>query len=92
MRVYLGLAAVVLLGVVGTLRAEPLNLEHIAADAKWVMHVDADAIRDSAIAEKAHEHISRKHPMRGTSGQNREVWNFDSLQRFSTAYRHRGEK
>ena len=78
MRVYLGMAAAVLLGVVGTLRAEPLNLEHIAADAKWVMHVDADAIRDSAIAEKAHGHIQQNHPEAGKHlAKIREVWNFD---------------
>ena len=36
-------------------QAAPLETKNIAADAKWVVHVDVDAIRDSKIVQKAFE-------------------------------------
>lgn len=78
MRVYLGLAIAVVLGLAGTLRAEPLNLEQVAADAKWVAHVDADAARASSVAEKVREHWKQKHPKAAKHLEiAREVWNFN---------------
>ncbi len=78
MRVYLGLAIAVVLGLAGTLRAEPLDLEQVAADAKWVAHVDADAMRASSVAEKAREHWKQKHPEAAKHLEMvREVWNFN---------------
>ena len=46
-------AAVALLAAVG--RAAPLDSKNVAADAKWVVHVDVDAIRDSHVVKKAFE-------------------------------------
>ena len=81
MRVYLGLAIAVVLGLVGTLRAEPLDLEQVAADAKWVAHVDVDAIRASAVAEMARELRKQKHPDIDKIEKHlriaREIWNFN---------------
>ncbi len=36
-------------------QAEPLNLTTVAADAKWVVHVDVDAVRASHVVQKAFE-------------------------------------
>ena len=38
-------AALALLTAVG--QAAPLDSKNVAADAKWVVHVDVDAVRDS---------------------------------------------
>ena len=46
-------ALVALLAAVG--QAAPLDTKNIAADAKWVVHVDVNAIRDSKIVQKAFE-------------------------------------
>jgi len=36
----------------GTLRAEPLDRRQVAADAKWLLHVDFDAMKSSQVARK----------------------------------------
>jgi len=36
-------------------QAAPLDLKNVAADAKWVVHVDVDAVRDSQVVKKAFE-------------------------------------
>lgn len=36
-------------------QAAPLETKNIAADAKWVVHLDVDAVRDSKIVQKAFE-------------------------------------
>ncbi len=36
-------------------QAAPLDTKNVAADAKWVVHVDVDAIRDSHVVKKAFE-------------------------------------
>jgi hypothetical protein len=46
-------AALALLAVVG--QAAPLDSKNVAADAKWVVHVDVDAVRDSLVVKKAFE-------------------------------------
>jgi hypothetical protein len=51
--VAMALVAVLALAAVG--RAEPLDLKQVAADAKWVMHVDVDALRASAVVQKAYK-------------------------------------
>lgn len=80
MRVYMGLAMAVLLGLVGTLRAEPLDLEKVAANAKWVVHIDIDTMKASAMAEKAHEHFQQKHPEAGAHlAIVQKVWHFNPL-------------
>jgi hypothetical protein len=48
------LAALVLLAAVAA-QAAPFQPKDIAADSKWVIHVDVDAIRDSYIVKKAFE-------------------------------------
>jgi len=39
----------------GVGQAAPLETKNVAADAKWVLHVDVDAVRDSLIVKKAFE-------------------------------------
>ena len=46
-------AALALLAAVG--QAAPLDTKNVAADAKWVVHVDVDAVRDSLVVQKAFE-------------------------------------
>ncbi len=46
-------AALALLAAVG--QAAPLESKNVAADAKWVVHVDVDAVRDSHVVQKAFE-------------------------------------
>jgi hypothetical protein len=50
-----GLAAAVLvaLGMSSEARAGGLELKQVAADAKWVAHVDCDAMRTSTVVQKA---------------------------------------
>ncbi len=50
--VAIALAAVLGLAVVA--RAEPLELKQVAADAKWLVHVDVDAMRESIVVQKAY--------------------------------------
>jgi hypothetical protein len=50
----LTLVMTVVLSIAAIGRAEPLNLQQVAADAKWVMHVDLDALRASAVVQKAY--------------------------------------
>ena len=46
-------AALALFAAVG--QAAPLELKNVAADAKWVVHINVDAVRDSQIVKKAFE-------------------------------------
>jgi hypothetical protein len=46
-------AALALIAAAG--QAAPLESKNVAADAKWVVHVDVDAIRDSHVVQKAFE-------------------------------------
>ena len=46
-------AALALLAAVG--QAAPLDSKNVAADAKWVVHVDVDAVHDSLVVKKAFE-------------------------------------
>ena len=46
-------AALALFAAVG--QAAPLDSKNVAADAKWVVHVDVDAVRDSHVVKKAFE-------------------------------------
>lgn len=59
MRVWGSVVALVL-GWAVVAQAEPLNLKQIPADAKWLAHVDVDAMRDSAVVERFyHECVAR---------------------------------
>jgi hypothetical protein len=42
-------------------RAEPLDLKKVAADAKWVVHVDVDALRHSVVYDKAYKKCMEMH-------------------------------
>ncbi len=77
MRVYLAAAMAVVLGLVGGLRAEPLNLKRVAADAKWVAHLDVDAMRDSVVAEKVHDYWHKTHPEAAKFLAKARLWNFN---------------
>ena len=52
-------AAVLALATIG--RAEPLDVKKVAADAKWVVHVDVDAMRDSVVLNKAYKKCMEMH-------------------------------
>ncbi len=51
----IGLALTAVLGLAGMAQAEPLNLKQVPADAKWLVHVDVDAMRTSTVVHKAFE-------------------------------------
>ena len=55
MRVSASFVCVALLTVAGLVRAEPLNPKQVAADAKWLAHVDADAMRSSAMIDQGYK-------------------------------------
>jgi hypothetical protein len=42
--------------------AEPLNLGHVAADAKWVIHLDADAMRITGLFQNALKRFLAENP------------------------------
>ena len=42
----------VLLGISRTAQAEPVNLKQVPADAKWLAHIDVDAVRASTVYQK----------------------------------------
>lgn len=44
----------VLLSLTALVQAGPLDLRQVSADAKWVAHIDLDALRDSTVAHTAH--------------------------------------
>ena len=78
MRVCFGLAIVAVLGFAGLLRAEPLDVKQINADAKWAVHVDFDAARGSTVLQNAYQLLSEKHPeLEQRLGEAREKWQFD---------------
>jgi len=58
----LGLALVAVLGLASLVRAEPVNLQQISADAKWAVHLDIDALRATSVAKKAADKVVEKHP------------------------------
>ncbi len=53
-------AAVMALTVVA--QAAPLNLNQVAADAKWVAHVDVDAMKAASVVQKAYDKHVDAHP------------------------------
>ena len=50
--VRLSSALVLLLGFHGQTQAAPLDLKHVPANAKWLAHVDVDALRSSTVVQK----------------------------------------
>src|ERR1700758_2447871 len=60
------LAAVALITGFGTPgQAAPLDPNTVAADAKWVLHIDFDALRESRVAQHAREELM-KHDLAAT--------------------------
>ena len=55
----IAMSAVLGLATIG--RAEPLDLKQVAAEAKWVMHVDVDALRASIVVQKAYQKCLEMH-------------------------------
>lgn len=47
------------------LAAAPLDPATVAADAKWLMHLDMDAARDSVVVTRAWEKMQKMHPHAG---------------------------
>jgi hypothetical protein len=75
-----GFALAILLGLTALGRAEPLDLKHVAADATWLAHLDADALRASTLFQKAQQHFFEKHPdAQWHLSIIRDVWKFDPL-------------
>ena len=78
MRVCFGLSIVAVLGFAGLLRAEPLDVKQINADAKWAVHVDFDAARASTVLQNAYQLLAEKHPELGQKlAEAREKWQFN---------------
>ncbi len=44
--------------MVGVANAEPLNLKQVPAEAKWVVHVDVDAMRESQVVQNAYYKVA----------------------------------
>jgi len=58
-----GLAAAILLGLATLGQAAPLNPEVVAGDAKWVAHLDVDAMRESIVVQKAYQYFVEESPI-----------------------------
>ncbi len=61
MRVW-GIAAVVALGIATTAAAGPLDLKQVCASAKWVVHVDVDAMRESTLVQRIYDKVIQEAP------------------------------
>ena len=64
MRFAIGGLAIGLFSVWGLaqLEAAPLDFKQVAGDAKWVGHVDVDAMRESKVVQNAYHRAQEKHP------------------------------
>lgn len=62
MRVLLGVCAAAILAFVGQASAAPVDLKDVPADAKWLVHVDVDAIRQSTVVQKMWPKAMEMHP------------------------------
>jgi len=56
-----GIALAVVLGLAAIGRAEPVDLKQVPADAKWLVHVDVDAMRESVVVQKAYQKCMEMH-------------------------------
>jgi hypothetical protein len=55
MRVSASFVCVLVLTMAGLVRAEPLNPKQVSADAKWLAHLDADAMRSSVVVDAGYK-------------------------------------
>ncbi len=62
MRKQMCLALAAVFGLAGLLRAEPLQPKQISANAKWVVHIDVDALRTTVFAFKAADQVRQHFP------------------------------
>ena len=58
-------AAAMLVSAATRISAAPLDLAAVPADAKWLMHFDMDAARDSVVVQRAWERMLKMHPHAG---------------------------
>ena len=56
------LGVVLLFSLASAVRAEPLDLRHIAADAQWFVHSDSDQMRGSPVIERAYRAVAEEWP------------------------------
>jgi len=57
------LAALALVAAFAPLaKAEKLDLDRVAGDAVWLMHLDVDAMRESLVVQKMYARMAEKHP------------------------------
>lgn len=50
----------------GVVRGEPLKLAEVSNEARWVVHVDFDAMRASTVVQKIIARVKQKHPQMET--------------------------
>jgi hypothetical protein len=58
---FTGVLTIIVLAPAGSVSAAPLELKQVAADSKWVAHVDVDAIRGSQVVRNAWHAAMEKH-------------------------------
>jgi hypothetical protein len=74
-RLLVAMLAVVCLS--GMAWAAPLDMKQVGADAKWLAHLDVDAIRAATMSQKIHDFIMEKHPDAAEHlEQFKAVWHF----------------
>jgi hypothetical protein len=73
------IATAVVFASAGTLSAEPLVPQRVAADAKWVVHVDFDALRSAHIVEKLSQQWLSRDSTRQQLEKVREILGTDPL-------------
>lgn len=56
------ISAICVMTLAAQAAAAPLDLANVAANAKWVAHLDLDAVRDSSVVKRAWEKCLAKHP------------------------------
>lgn len=63
------------------LQAAPLEAKHVAGNAKWVVHVDVDAMRESLVVRNAYHGLVELHPLgklaEGILDRSREIVGMD---------------
>jgi len=61
MRIW-GIVAAMVLGLVSTAAAAPLEVKQVSAEAKQVVHVDVDAMRNSLLVQRAYDAVTQRWP------------------------------
>ena len=51
----LGVTTAILLGLSATATAGPLDLKQVSAEAKWIVHFDVDAMRESTLVQRVYD-------------------------------------